>query len=201
LHVIGLTGGMGVGKSEASTILERFGASIIDADREGHTAYAKGSTGWQKITDLFGEGMLNDEREVDRRKLGQLVFGNAQAMGLLNSAIHPIIRDRIESQLRQFLGLGCAVAVVDAAVLIQAGWDDLTDEVWFVKAPMEIVAERVAQARGLQAWEIIGRINAQQELVQEAETKAGVVIDNAGSMEELRQKIEQLWKVRNLPVR
>jgi dephospho-CoA kinase len=139
--------------------------------------------------------------EIDRRKLGQLVFGNAQAMGLLNSALHPIIRGRIEAQLRQLMDLGCAVAVVDAAVLIQAGWDDLTDEVWFVKAPTEIVAERVAQARGLQAWEIMGRINAQQELVQEAEAKAGVVIGNAGSMEELREKIEQLWKVRNLPVR
>jgi dephospho-CoA kinase len=201
LHVIGLTGGMGVGKSEVSALLERLGASIIDADREGHAAYAKGTIGWRRITVLFGEGMLNEELEIDRRKLGQLVFGNAQAMGLLNSALHPIIRGRIEAQLRQLMDLGCAVAVVDAAVLIQAGWDDLTDEVWFVKAPTEIVAERVAQARGLQAWEIMGRINAQQELVQEAEAKAGVVIGNAGSMEELREKIEQLWKVRNLPVR
>jgi dephospho-CoA kinase len=192
---------MGAGKSEASAMLKRLGARIIDADREGHAAYAKGSTGWQKITELFGKEMLNEELEVDRRKLGQLVFGDAQAMSSLNSAIHPIIRERIQSQLRQFRGCDCAIAVVDAAVLIQAGWDDLTDEVWFVKAPVEIVAERVAQARGLQAWEITGRINAQQELVQEAEAKAGVVIDNAGSMEELLEKIQQLWKVRNLPVR
>ncbi len=201
LHVIGLTGGMGVGKSEVSAILERLGASIIDADREGHAAYAKGTIGWRRITALFGEGMLTEELEINRSKLGQLVFGNAQAMGWLNSAIHPIIRDRIEAQLGQLRGLGCAVAVVDAAVLIQAGWDDLTDEVWFVKAPTEIIAERVAQARGLQAWEVMGRINAQQELVQDAETKAGVVIDNTGSIEELREKIEQLWKGRNLPVR
>ena len=201
MYVIGLTGGIGVGKSEVSAALERLGASIIDADREGHAAYAKGTIGWRRITALFGDDMLTEELEIDRRKLGQLVFGNAQAMGWLNSAIHPIIRDRIETQLGQLRALGCDVAVVDAAVLIQAGWDDLTDEVWVVKAPAEIVAERVAQARGLQTWEVLGRINAQQELVQEAEAKAGVVIDNAGSMEELHATIAQLWKDRNLPVR
>lgn len=201
MYVIGLTGGIGVGKSEVSATLERLGASIIDADREGHAAYAKGTIGWRRITALFGDDMLTEELEIDRRKLGQLVFGNVQAMGWLNSAIHPIIRDRIETQLGQLRALGCEVAVVDAAVLIQAGWDDLTDEVWVVKAPAEIVAERVAQARGLKTWEVLGRINAQQELVQEAEAKAGVVIDNTGSMEELHATIAQLWKDRNLPVR
>ena len=201
MYVIGLTGGIGAGKSTVCATLDRLGASIIDADREGHAAYAKGTIGWRRITALFGDAMLTEELEIDRRKLGQLVFGNPQAMGWLNSAIHPIIRDRIETQLAQLRALGCEVAVVDAAVLIQAGWDDLTDEVWFVKAPADIVAERVAQARGLQTWEVLGRIGAQQELVQEAEAKASVIVDNAGSMEELLAKIEQLWKDRNLPVR
>ena len=201
MYVIGLTGGMGVGKSTVSATLERLGASIIDADREGHAAYAKGTIGWRRITALFGDHMLTEELEIDRRKLGQLVFGNPQALGWLNSAIHPIIRDRIETQLRQLRALGSDVAVVDAAVLIRAGWDDLTDEVWDVKAPKEIVAERVAQARRLKTWEVLGRINAQDELVQEAEAKAGVVVDNAGSLEELQAKVEQLWKDRNLPVR
>ena len=192
---------MGVGKSEVSASLQRLGASIIDADREGHEAYAKGTIGWRRITALFGDDMLTEELEIDRRKLGQLVFGSPQALGWLNSAIHPIIRDRIEAQLGQLRALGCDVAVVDAAVLIQAGWDDLTDEVWCVKAPTGIVAERVAQARGLKTWEVLGRINAQEELVREAEAKASVVIDNAGSIDELQAKVEQLWKARNLPVR
>jgi dephospho-CoA kinase len=192
---------MGAGKSAVSTVLERLGASIIDADREGHAAYAKGTIGWRRITALFGEDMLTEEQEIDRRKLGQLVFGNAQALGWLNSAIHPIIRDRIVAQLGQLRILECDVAVVDAAVLIQAGWDDLTDEVWFIKAPTDIVAERVAQARGLKTWEVLGRINAQEELVRESEAKAGVVIDNSGSIEELQTTVEQLWKDRNLPVR
>lgn len=201
LYVIGLTGGIGVGKSAVSARLECLGASIIDADREGHAAYAKGTIGWRRITALFGDAMLTEQLEIDRRKLGQLVFGNPQAMGWLNSAIHPIIRDRIGTQLGQLRALDCKIAVVDAAVLVQAGWDELTDEVWFIKAPADIVAERVAQARDLKAGEVLGRIAAQQELIQEAESKASVVIDNAGSMEELFTKVEQLWKDRNLPVR
>ncbi len=192
---------MGAGKSEVSAKLERLSASIIDADREGHASYAKGTMGWRRITELFGEDVLTEELEIDRRKLGQLVFANPEAMTWLNSAIQPIIRDRIELQLGELRNLACGVAVVDAAVLIQAGWDDLTDEVWFVKAPPDIVAERIARTRGLKAREILGRIKAQQELVQEAETKASVVIRNVGSIKELHVTVEQLWKDRNLPVR
>ena len=145
--------------------------------------------------------MLTEELEVNREKLGQFVFGNTQALGWLNSAIHPIIRDRIETNLGQLKALGCGVVVIDAAVLIQAGWDDLTDEIWVVKAPSDVVVERVAKTRGLKAWEIKGRIDAQLDLVQEAGARASVVIDNAGTTKELFTKIEHLWKDRNLPVR
>ena len=78
-----------------ATKLERLGASIIDADREGHAAYAKGTMGWRRIATIFGDTMLTEELEVNRQKLGQFVFGNTQALGWLNSAIHPILRDRI----------------------------------------------------------------------------------------------------------
>ena len=201
MRVIGLTGGMGTGKSEVATTLERLGASVIDADREGHEAYAKGTIGWRRIGELFGDGVLTDDLEVDRRKLGQLVFSNPQALGWLNSAIHPIIRDRIKAKLGAFAELGCAVAVIDAAVLVQAGWDDLVDEVWVVKAPEDQVVERMAETRGLQPWEVRGRIAAQEELVRESEAKAGVFIENTGTIEELWAKVEQLWNDRNPLIR
>ena len=197
--VIGLTGGIGSGKSAVASILERLGASVIDADREGHESYAQGTIGWRRITALFGDGMLNEDGEIDRHRLGQLVFRSSQAMAWLNSAIHPIIRDRISTKLKQFDALGCRVAVVDAAVLVQAGWNDLTNEVWLVKAPAEQAAERVAEQRGMQTWEVMGRIAAQEQMVMAAEAKAGVIIDNAGSLEELTAQVERLWSERNLP--
>ena len=197
LLVIGLTGGMGTGKSAVAATLERLGASVIDADHEGHEAYAKGTMGWRRIGELFGEGVLTDDGEVDRRKLGQLVFGSPEALGWLNAAIHPIIRDRIQARLGELAEQGCAVVVIDAAVLVQAGWDDLADEVWTVKAPEEQVAERVAEQRGLQFWEVRGRIAAQEALVRESEARASVLIENSGTVDELRANVEQLWKDRN----
>ena len=197
MRVIGLTGGMGAGKSAVAATLERLGASVIDADHEGHEAYAKGAMGWRRISELFGEGVLTDDGEVDRRKLGQLVFGSPEALGWLNAAIHPIIRDRIQARLGELAEQGCAVAVIDAAVLVHAGWDDLADEVWTVRAPEEQVAERVAEQRGLQPWEVRRRIAAQEALVRESEAKASVLIENSGTVDELRAKVEQLWKDRN----
>jgi dephospho-CoA kinase len=199
LHVIGLTGGIGAGKSAVAAVLQRLGAHVIDADREGHEAYAPGTMGWHRIIAMFGEDLLTDDSHIDRRKLGQLVFGSPQALAWLNSAIHPLIRERIKGKLDGLKDGGCRVAVIDAAVLVQAGWDDLTDEVWTVKVPIEVATERVASSRGLMAWEVRGRIEAQQEMVRQAEARADVVIDNAGTLEELQAKVEQLWNERNLP--
>jgi dephospho-CoA kinase len=199
VFVIGLTGGIGAGKSVVARNIERLGASVIDADREGHESYAKGTIGWRRITALFGDGMLNEEGEIDRHRLGQLVFRSPQAMAWLNSAIHPIIRDRISTKLKQLEALRCEVAVVDAAVLVQAGWDYLTNEVWLIRATAEQAAQRVADQRGMQIWEVMDRISAQQQMVMEAEAKAGVIIDNVGSVKELAAIVERLWIERNLP--
>ena len=190
---------MGAGKSAVAAMLEQLGARVIDADREGHEAYAPGSMGWRRIVSIFGEDLVDEDMQIDRRKLGQLVFGSPQALAWLNSAVHPLIRERIKSKLVRFETERCAVAVIDAAVLVQAGWDDLADEVWMVRAPIGVAAERVAKARGLKAWEAQGRIAAQQELVRQAETKADVIIDNSGSLDELQATVRQLWTERNLP--
>lgn len=197
--VIGLTGGIGAGKSVVASILERLGASVINADTEGHQSYTRGTIGWRRITALFGDEMLDEDGEIDRHRLGQLVFTSPQALAWLNSAIHPIIRDRISAKLKQLDALGCQFAVVEAAVLVQAGWDDLTDEIWLIRAPAERAAERVAEQRGIETWEVMGRIAAQENMVSEAEPKARVIIDNTGSYQDLQANVERLWKERILP--
>jgi dephospho-CoA kinase len=191
---------MGAGKSSVAAVLQRLGAEVINADREGHETYAPGSMGWRRIVAMFGEDLLTEDSQIDRRKLGQLVFGNPQALAWLNAALHPLIRERIKSKLEGLEAAGCKVAVIDAAVLVQAGWDDLADEVWVVRAPIEQAAARVAGARGLKDWEVRGRIEAQREMVRQAEAKADTIIDNEGTLDELRAKVTQLWTERNLPM-
>ena len=201
MRVIGLTGGIGAGKSEAASALEKLGARVIDADREGHEAYAHGSMGWRRITELFGAGVLTDGGEVDRARLGQLVFSNPQALAWLNAAVHPLIRDRLADWLDEKRLLGTKVAVIDAAVLYQAGWDDLTDEVWVVTATVDEVVARLTGSRVLHASEVHRRLGAQEEMVREAVSRADVVIENNGTLPELHETVERFWNERILTTR
>ena len=200
MRVIGLTGGIGTGKSTVAAALAALGAEVIDADQEGHRSYAKGSIGWRRLSEMFGDSILDADSEIDRGVLGQLVFSNPQAMALLNAAIHPLIGQRLKERLAEERLVGTEIAVVDAAVLYQAGWDEQTDEVWVVTAPVDAVVSRLVEQRGLEGWEAHRRIDAQGSQEQ-AIARADVVIDNDGSMEDLTRTVERLWKDRNLPTR
>ncbi len=196
MRVIGLTGGIGAGKSEAAKVLAELGAAVIDADAEGHRAYAKGTIGWRRIVEIFSPDLLNDDGEIDRGRLGALVFASPQALAWLNAAIHPLIRQQASRAINERRDAGCPAAVIDAALLYQAGWDDLTDEVWAVSASPAAVVERL-RARGLSPEEIRRRMEAQGR-VELLLTRADVLIDNSGSIEELRARIRQLWEERIL---
>ena len=197
MRVIGLTGGMGTGKSEVAAALAELGAEVIDADAEGHLAYRSGTAGWQRVVELFGRDILDAEGQVDRAKLGSLVFGDPWALASLNGAVHPLIRERIEARLAELSASGAGIAVVDAAVLYQAGWDDLTDEVWVVTAPPDSVAERLRAQRGMSERTLRRRLEAQGPAEAPAR-RADVVIDNAGSLRELRDRVGGLWRQRIL---
>jgi dephospho-CoA kinase len=199
VRVIGLTGGIGAGKSEVAAALARLGAVVIDADHEGHEAYRSGSVGWRRIVELFTTAVLDDEGEIDRQALGSIVFNDPQALAWLNAAIHPLIRDRVEARLRELGGGGTEVAVVDAALLYQAGWDDLTEEVWLVTAPTSMVVQRLVGQRGMRASEAERRIGSQSFAGKQAQ--ADVVIENAGTIEQLRDATERLWNERILSKR
>ena len=197
MRVIGLTGGIGTGKSEAAAALAELGAEVIDADAEGHLAYRSGTAGWERVVELFGRDILGPDGEVDRSKLGSIVFGDPAALASLNEVVHPLIRERIEARLAELAASGTGVAVVDAALLYQAGWDDLTDEVWAVTAPREVVAERLVAQRGMSEPTLRRRLEAQGPAHTLA-SRAGVTIDNAGSLRELRDRVGRLWQQRIL---
>lgn len=192
MRVIGLTGGIGTGKSEAAAALAELGAEVIDADAEGHLAYRSGTPGWERVVELFGRDILGPDGEVDRSKLGSIVFGDPAALASLNEVVHPLIRERIEARLAELAASGTGVAVVDAALLYQAGWDELTDEVWVVTAPQDAVAERLVARRGMSGPTLRRRIEAQGP-AETLASRAAVTIDNAGSLRELRDRVGRLW--------
>ena len=129
--IIGLTGGIASGKSTVARALGARGAYVIDADKLGHSAYVKGTAAFDLVVATFGNDVVGDDGEVDRRKLGGKVFGNENALKQLTDIVWPAIRIMAENEIAEALQAEPArVVVLEAAVLIEAGWLDLADEIW-----------------------------------------------------------------------
>ena len=197
VRTIGLTGGIGVGKGEVAGTLAKLGAAIVNADDEGHQVYLQGTEGRQRVVAQFGREVLAADGEVDRRKLAQRVFSDNEALQRLNAALHPLIRERVEAKLMKLGAAGTAVAVLEAPLLLQAGWKTLVDEVWLVTSPEESVLERVRLHRGMSASEARSRIAA-QVLPTDLAAAVDVVIENTGTVVELHESVQRLWHERNL---
>ena len=193
MRTIGLTGGIGSGKSTVSKILADLGAFVIDADKVGHEIYLPGKGAWQQISAAFGQDILAEDQTIDRKKLGALVFNSADALKQLNTIVHPIMFKEIEQRIRAKRDEGYASPiVVEAAILIEANWLLLADEVWVVVTDKNAVIERVAEQRGMAAKDTEARI-ASQLSNQERLKYATVVIHNNGSLEDLQLQIQQVW--------
>lgn len=193
--VIGLTGGIGSGKSEVSRRLRERGAAVINADQVGHQAYAPHSETWREIVRAFGEQVLQENGEIDRRQLGGIVFADPAQRARLNAIMHPRMARMVSDQLDELRAKGCPAAVVEAAVLFEAGWDALVDEVWTVDAPEAAVVARLQARNGLELAEIRQRIAAQMPAAERA-ARAAAVIRNAGSRETLAAAVQELWASR-----
>jgi dephospho-CoA kinase len=193
--VIGLTGGIGTGKSEVARILGELGAAVIDADKVGHKVYAPQSEVWHEVVGAFGAQVLKANGEVDRGKLGSIVFGDREKMARLNAITHPAIAERIEACLRELKDQGAEAVVIEAILLVESPLAGLIDEVWMTLTPEEQVVERLALRNGLVPVEVRQRIDMQPSFSNNARS-ADVVIENRGDLEELRNQVESLWKRR-----
>ncbi len=193
--VIGLTGGIGTGKTEVSSLLEQLGATVINADQVGHEAYTPHSEAWKEVVNAFGDGILQETGEIDRRKLGSIVFADPDKLATLNGIMHP----RMASIVREKLGIlekqGAKVAVVEAAVLFEAGWDALVGEVWTTESAVDVVVARLQQRNGFAPEEIRKRI-ASQMSSEERARRASEVILNDGELEDLETAVREVWKRR-----
>jgi dephospho-CoA kinase len=191
--VIGLVGGIGSGKSVASAMLAELGAEVINADVVGHEVYEPGKPGFDAITAEFGAEVVGADGRIDRKKLGALVFADGGKLERLNAIVHPLIRAEIDRRIRRARDAGAVRAVVvEAAILLEAGWRSLVDQVWVISARREDVVERLAAQRGMDASETDARM-AKQMTDAERRSVADVVIENVGSLDELRARLTGLW--------
>ncbi len=196
MRVIGLTGGIGTGKSQAARILEELGAVIVNADLLGHEAYRPKTEAWQKVVDAFGPEIVSPEGEIDRKRLGRIVFSDPRAKARLDAIAWPQIANLAQERIENLRKEEADTIVLEAAVLVEAGWEFLVDEVWVTHAPREIVRQRLKLRDGLTMEEIDRRIDAQ--IPFEERLKEGYVpIENASTLEALRDRVQTLWRRRN----
>jgi dephospho-CoA kinase len=188
--VIGLTGNIATGKSVVRRMLEHLGAYTIDADALTHRAYAKGAPGYQPVVDIFGKWLINREGEIDRKKLGNLVFGDAEAMRQLEEIVHPLVRQATEMLIKR---ASQPVIVIEAIKLLEGDLRKACDSIWVTNAPEVIQVERLMRKRGLNLEQAQERIRAQSP--QSAKVKmANMVITNTGSYDDLWKQVSEAWK-------
>jgi len=191
--VIGLTGGILTGKSTVSEILVKLGAVIIDADKIGHEAYRPQTKVWREVVDAFGTGILMQNGEIDRKKLGDIVFNDTKALARLNEIMHPAMHAMMKEEIEKLRSEGVDVVVLEAAVLIEANWTDLVDEVWVTVAPEETAVKRLQNRGGLSEKQARARIRSQLSSEERAK-HANVIINTNCDLADVRAKVERLWR-------
>ena len=172
---MGLAGGIGSGKSTVSQILLELGAVILDADKVGHEAYQPGTEVWREVVAAFGREILTPEGDIDRKKLGGIVFSNPESLARLNQIMHPRIYRRVKAQIEAYEQQGVAVVVLEAPLLVETGWTSGVDEVWVTTAPQSTVLHRLEERTGLSHQQSLARIRSQLPAEQRL-THADVVI-------------------------
>jgi dephospho-CoA kinase len=192
MRIIGLTGGIASGKSLVSQRLAELGATLIDADKLGHESYRNGTDTYRAVIETFGADVAGPDGEIDRRALGGKIFGNEDARHKLEAIVWPAIRRLAAERIEQLRAEGVPVVVLEAAVLIEANWLDLVDEVWLVETPRETAIARLAQRNGLTPDEAQKRLDAQLTNEQRR-PHADVMIENDGALDDLQRAVDEAW--------
>ncbi len=194
MTTIGLTGGIASGKSTVARLLEALGAHVIDADRLGHRVYEPGSSGFEKVVNEFGHDVVDAKGEVNRQILGGKVFGDPDQMKRLTDIVWPEIRKLAAKEIAEYKRKSPDIVVVlEAAVLIEADWNSLVDEVWVVKTTVKNVLKRLKARNGLSAEQAMARIESQMTN-KERDEYADVKIENSENEKKLEKRVEARWK-------
>jgi dephospho-CoA kinase len=192
--VICLTGGLASGKSTAARFLQEQGAHVIDADVLGHRTYEPGSPVHAQVVAAFGAAVLAADGGIDRKVLGSLVFGKPAELKKLTDIVWPAIRARAEKEIAELRAAGrTRVIVLEAAVLFEAGWEDLGDEVWVIIVEREIAIARAMQRDTIPRSIVESRLDSQLSNGERI-ARADVVIDNNGTPKEMLAQLRAHWE-------
>ena len=193
MFVIGLTGGIGSGKTEVTHVLRELGAVVIESDKVAHLSYRPGTDAYDEIIDQFGKEVLDDSGVIDRAKLGGLVFAGPDLRIRLENIVWPAVRSWITERLIHEKERGTKIIVIEVPKLFEAGWEDLADAIWTVEAPSDVIAQRVNVRSNLNETEKNARVQAQITRVERAE-RADLLIENSAELADLRERITNLWR-------
>ena len=189
---VGLTGGIGSGKSAVSALLAEHGAVIIDADLNARAVVAKGTPGLQQVVDAFGPQVLRPDGELDREAVGRIVFSDPEQLARLNAIVHPLIAERTARQTADAEADGATIVVYDVPLLVENGLQSTYDVVLVVAAQPETQVQRLTGQRGMAEADARARIAAQAPLAEKV-AAATYVIDNDGPREALAPQVDRVW--------
>lgn len=187
---IGLTGSMGSGKSAVAEILREMGFSVLDADAEARQALAKGSPASAEVVRAFGPDLLTSTGEIDRARLGQLVFGAPEKLQQLEKIVHPVVQKSVREQRERLARIGVEAAFYDVPLLFEKNLESHFDRILVVNAPLESMIERVRARSGLSREQCLARLSNQLPLSEKCK-RADCVIENSGTLENLRSEVRK----------
>ena len=196
MKIIGITGGVGSGKSAVLDDLKaRYGAYILKADELANSLKGRGEEGFEPIVALLGEEVLGEDGQIDNKKMAQCIFGDPELLAKVNNILHPMVKERILRSIEEKRAEGkTELFVLEAALLLEEGYDSVVDEMWYIFATEEVREKRLAQSRGYSREKI--RSIMQKQLTEEAFREGcDVVIDNSKSMKETQRQIDAVLRV------
>lgn len=188
--LVGLTGGIGSGKSTVARLLEERGAVVVDADELARKAVEPGGPGHDRVVERFGDAVVGADGAIDRAALADLIFDDPEARRDLEAIVHPEVFRLLQDVVRRHQGED-AVVVFDAALLVETGFDHACDVVVVVSAPDDLQVRRLVE-RGMDEQEARRRIAAQIE-PEARDARADILIPNAGSLDELERRVDRVW--------
>ncbi len=193
MFTVGLTGGIGSGKSTFAALLAERGAQVIDADQLGRDALRPGRRAWQDVVDSFGDEILvRETMEIDRQRLANIVFADPNKLAALNAITHPVIARGIADHLERLAGTD-AIVVIDAALIVELGLDRAVDALVVIDAGAESRKARLVASRSMDRRDIQARMTSQSDREQLLE-RADIVVRNDGSIDDLVAEADRVWK-------
>ena len=189
--VVGLTGGIGSGKSTVAAMLAERGAVVVDADRLAREAVAVGTGGYRAVVERFGPAVVAGDGSLDRKALAGVVFEDPEARADLNGIVHPLVRAAIAERVAELAGTD-AVVVLEIPLLVESGRSYGASRVIVVDCPEDVAVRRLVEGRGMDEADARRRIAAQVSRAERL-AAADVVIDNAGSVADLRRQVDAVW--------